>query len=129
MWQDLPRGFLTSACLMVTPAAIESVLGSPLPLSAPQKDRQMLPFVVAVSRAAPIPACPLTPSEEEEVDEDIVILKGYFNVAVETLLDSFYGIIALDIIDLPKLAGCMRHERDVWCHPHRGGVRHYVEEP
>lgn len=89
----------------------------------------MLPFVVAVSRAAHIPTCPLTPDEEEEVDEEIIKFKGYFNVAVESLLDSFYGIIALDIIDLPRLAGRMRHEKDIWCHPHRGGVRHHAEEP
>ncbi|RHZ66746.1 uncharacterized protein CDV56_108386 [Aspergillus thermomutatus] len=128
MWRELPCGLATTACLMVTPAALESVFNSPLPSSAPLRDREQLPFVVAVSRAAHYPRSELTPGEE---DEDVFgrDFKGYFNVAVESLLKEFYPIVALDIMDLPRLTVGMRHEKDIWCHGHRGGVRHYVAEP
>jgi hypothetical protein len=111
---------------MVTPAALESVLNSPLPSSAPLKDRKEIPYVVAVSKAAHVPRFELTPGEE---DEDVVgrDFKGYFNVAVESLLNDFYPITALDIMDLPRLTGRMQHDKDIWCHPHRGGICHYVE--
>ncbi|KAL4864015.1 hypothetical protein BDV12DRAFT_20107 [Aspergillus spectabilis] len=127
LWRDLPRGFSTSACLMVTESVIDSVLNSPLPSSAPQKDRSSLSYVVAVSQAAHIPLPSLTPEEELEIDPEILNFKGYFKVAVQSLLDSFYPIVALDIMDLHRLAGRMKDERDIWCHPHRGGVRFYGE--
>jgi hypothetical protein len=30
-------------------------------------------------------------------------------------------------MDLPRLTGRMQHDKDIWCHPHRGGICHYVE--
>lgn len=107
---------------MVTPEVVDSVLNSPLPSSAKQRGRERLPFVVAVSRSAHVPF-----PEEEEEEAFGADFKGHFNVSVESLLGTFYGIVALDIIDLPVLVVGMRNERDVWCHPHRGGVRHYEE--
>ncbi|RHZ70742.1 hypothetical protein CDV55_108157 [Aspergillus turcosus] len=126
MWRDLPTGLTTTACLMVTPEALESVLNSPLPSSAPLKHRKEIPYVVAVSISAHHPRLELTPGEE---DEDVFgrDFKGYFNVAVESLLNNFYPMVALDIMDLPRLTGRMRHEKDIWCDTGRGGIHHYVE--
>lgn len=78
--------------------------------------------MVAVSRSAHVPF-----PEEEEEEAFGADFKGHFNVALESLLVSFYGIVALDIIDILMLVVGMRNERDVWCHPHRGGVRPYKE--
>ncbi|KAL4881634.1 hypothetical protein BJY04DRAFT_188517 [Aspergillus karnatakaensis] len=128
LWKDLPRGFATSVGLMVTDTVIDSVLDSPLPSSAPRDDRKELPFVVAVSRAAHIPQPNLTPEEKEEIDPEILNFKGYFNVAIESVLDPLYGIVALDIMDLHRLAGRMKDERDIWVHPYRDGVRFYAED-
>ncbi|KAF7169292.1 hypothetical protein CNMCM5623_002088 [Aspergillus felis] len=103
MWRDLPTGLTTTACLMVTPEALESVLNSPLPSPAPPK----YPFVVAVSRVAHYPRPELTPEEESE-DVSGQDFKGYFNVAIKSLLNHFYPIVALDIMDLPQLAARMK---------------------
>lgn len=127
MLRDLPTGLTTTACLMVNTEALESVLNSPIPSSAPLKGRKEIPYVVAVSRAAHYPRPVLTPEEE---DEDVFgqDFKGYFNVAVETLLTNFYPMVALDIMDLPRLTSRMRHDKDIWCDTYRGGIRHYLEE-
>ncbi|GFF57984.1 hypothetical protein IFM62136_03631 [Aspergillus lentulus] len=127
MLRDLPTGLTTTACLMVNAEALESVLNSPIPSSAPLKGRKEIPYVVAVSRAAHYPRPELTPEEE---DEDVFgqDFKGYFNVAVETLLTNFYPMVALDIMDLPRLTSRMRHDKDIWCDTYRGGIRHYLEE-
>ncbi|GES66433.1 ABC transporter, integral membrane type 1 [Aspergillus terreus] len=89
MWTDLPTGLATSACLMVTPEALQSVLKSPLPSSAPLQDRREIPYVVAVSRVVHYPPPDLTPGEERE-DVFGHNFKGHFNVAVEGSLREFY---------------------------------------
>ncbi|GFG16356.1 hypothetical protein IFM61606_07410 [Aspergillus udagawae] len=127
MWRNLPTGLTTSACLMVTPEALESVLKSPLPSSAPLKDRKKIPFVVAVSRVAHYPRPELTPAEEAE-DVFGRDFKGYFKVAVERLLSNFYLLVARDIMDLPRLTVRMQHDKDIWCDAYRGGIHYYVEE-
>jgi hypothetical protein len=112
---------------MVTPAALESVLNSLLPSSAPLKDRKEIPYVVAVSRVVHYPCPELTPGEE---DEDVFgqDFKGYFNVAVEILLTNLHPMVALGIMDLLRLTSRMRHDKDVWCDTYRGGIRHYLEQ-
>ncbi|KKK25248.1 hypothetical protein ARAM_003185 [Aspergillus rambellii] len=112
---DLPTGLSTTACLMVTPSAMESVIDSPLPASVPLQERTQLPFVVAVAMFMPA---------EEEVAGGF---RGYFNVAVESLLGKFYGIVALDVMDLPRLTASMKDERDIWCSMDGDGVLHYEE--
>lgn len=105
---------------------MKSVLNSPLPSSAPFKERQHIPFVVAVSGAAHYPPIPLLPGQE-----DIIAgadFKGYFNVAVEGLLGEFYSIVALDMMDLHELTVKFRHGNDIWCSGDRWGVRHYYVE-
>jgi hypothetical protein len=80
------------------------VLNSPLPSSAPLRDRKEIPYVVAVSRVAHYLRSELVPDKE---DEDVFgqDFKRYFNVAVESLLNNFYPMVALDIMDLPETGG------------------------
>jgi hypothetical protein len=113
---------------MVTPEALQSVLNAPLPSSAPLKDRKEIPYVVAVSMFADLQTWGLPPSEEGENVFRRCHFKGYFNVAVETLLEELYTMVALNIQDLPRLTIDMEHDKDIWCGSGRGGVRHYVEE-
>ena len=122
----LPRGLATSACLMVTPASMESVLSSLLPSSAPRRERQRIPFVVSVSQGA---SAPRLPPSLGLGDEDVAgaEFKGYLNVAVETILQEFYPIVALQMIDLHTLTTKFRHDNDIWCSSDRWGV-HYYEE-
>lgn len=110
---------------MVTPDVLDSVLNSPLPSSAPLTERAQIPFVVAVCRAAHLPRPQPTP-EEDAFGQDF---RGYFRVAVESLLRDFYSIVALDIMDLRRLTVGMRHEKDIWCnlHTYSEQVRYYVE--
>ena len=111
---------------MVTPDSLESVLNSPRPSSAPQKERKDLPFVVAVSRVAETPIEPGAEEQEEDVDYKP---RAYFRVAVESLLNGLYGITALDVMDVPTLTSGMRHEKDIWCDIYQAGIRQYVENP
>lgn len=110
---------------MVTPDVMDSVLDSPLPSSAPLKDRPQIPFVVAVSRVAHLPRQQHPPGEFVVGQQ----FRGYFHVAVESLLREFYAIVVLDIMDLPRLAVGMRHEKDIWrnLNKYSEQVRRYVE--
>lgn len=124
MWKDLSLGLATTACLMVTRAALESFLNSPLPSSAPLRDRKQIPYVVAVSKFAHYRRS--EPSYNDATSSHH--FKGYFNVAAESLLGKFYPMVALDIMDLPRLTVGMRHDKDIWCDTYRGGINHYEEE-
>ncbi|KAJ5969601.1 hypothetical protein N7501_005849 [Penicillium viridicatum] len=121
----LPQGLATSACLMITPASMESVLSSPLPSSAPRRERQKIPFVVSVSQGTIAPRLPplLGLGDEDVAGAEF---KGYLNVAVETTLQEFYPIVALQMMDLHTLTTKFRHENDIWCSSGRWGVQHYV---
>ncbi|KAJ6020327.1 hypothetical protein N7522_000402 [Penicillium canescens] len=122
----LPQGLATSACLMVTTASMESVLSSPLPSSAPRRKRQKIPFVVSVSQGTSAPRLPplLGLGDEDVAGTEF---KGYLNVAVETALQEFYPIVALQMMDLHTLTTKFRHENDIWCSSDRWGVHHYEE--
>lgn len=121
----LPQGLTTSACLMITPASMESVLSSPLPSSAPRRERQKIPFVVSVSQGTSAPRLPplLGLGDEDVAGAEF---QGYLNVAVETALQEFYPIVALQMMDLHTLTTKFRHENDIWCSSGRWGVQHYV---
>ncbi|KAJ5617248.1 hypothetical protein N7537_002362 [Penicillium hordei] len=121
--KGLPRGLSTSACLIVTPASIESVLTSPLPSSAPRRERQKVPFVVSLSRASAQPLLPMPGLGDEDMAG--AGFNGYLNVAVETLLQEFYPIVALQMMDLHTLAAKFHDENDIWCSSDRWGVHHY----
>ncbi|KAJ5642363.1 hypothetical protein N7490_006363 [Penicillium lividum] len=122
----LPRGLTTSACLMVTQASMESVLFSPLLSSAPRRERQKIPFVVSVSQGASASHLPTLLGLD---DEDVAgaEFKGYLNVALETVLQEFYPIVALQMMDLHTLTKKFRHENDIWCSSNLCGVHHYEE--
>ncbi|KAF7178508.1 hypothetical protein CNMCM7691_007207 [Aspergillus felis] len=107
MAATLPQGLATSACLMVTPASLESVLTSPLPSSAPRIERQKIPFVVAKTGTG---------------------FNGHLNVALETMLEEFYPIVALQIMDLHSLVANFRHENDIWCSTDLRGVHQNADE-
>ncbi|EED14638.1 hypothetical protein TSTA_041160 [Talaromyces stipitatus ATCC 10500] len=127
MWKDLPTGLATSICLMVTPESRQSVLNAPLPESAPLENRKEIPYVIAVSKIARYPRPQLAPGEEAE-DVFGRDFKGYFDVTVESLLRNLYPLVALDIMDLPRLTINMQHDKDMWFDTSRGGIRHYMEE-
>jgi hypothetical protein len=65
-------------------------------------------------------------SEQDAFGQDF---RGYFRVAVESPLRDSYSIVALDIMDLPRLTVGMRHENDIWCNLHKYSeqVRYYME--
>lgn len=81
--------------------------------------------MVAVSRKAHLLHLQPTP-EEDAFGQDFTV---YFRITVESLLRDFYSIVALDIMDLPRLTVGMRHEKDIWCNLYRYSeqVRYYVE--
>jgi hypothetical protein len=122
----LPQGLATSACLMITPASIQSVLSSPLPSSAPRRERQKIPFVVSVSQGTSAPRLPplLGLGDKDVAGAEF---KGYLNVAVETVLQELYPIVALQMMDLHTLTTKFRHENDIWCSSDWWGVHHYEE--
>lgn len=114
---DLPPGLDHSLSLYITPASLDSILNSPLPSSARRKWRQEIPFVVAVSSQA---------AEEPsivDVEDDVAGAgwRGYFNVAVESLLDSFFSTVAGDSRTPFELGGHVSGE-DIYCDHTRWGI-------
>ncbi|KAI5305675.1 hypothetical protein KEM56_003679 [Ascosphaera pollenicola] len=110
VWPTLLPGHAMAVCLMVTLDSVESVLNSPLPSSAPLKQRKSLPFVVAVDMQAHEMPFDL-PSEELESADDASSWPS-FRVAVESLMPNLYGTI--DGINLPLLTSKISHEKDIW---------------
>ncbi|OQD87751.1 hypothetical protein PENANT_c005G10521 [Penicillium antarcticum] len=76
------RGLNHSVCLAITRPALKSVLESPLPSSAPRRERSRIPFVVTI--ASFTGTLPPVDEEEDIAGQDF---KGYFNVAIEGLLE------------------------------------------
>ncbi|KAI0420735.1 hypothetical protein F5X98DRAFT_16654 [Xylaria grammica] len=114
---ELPPGLDHSLSLYVTPASLDSILNSPLPSSAKRKWRKDIPFVVAVSgQAAEEP-------NAQDIEDDVAGAgwRGYFNVAVESLLDSFFSTIAGDSRSPFELGGHVSGE-DVYCDHTRWGI-------
>ncbi|KAI8624964.1 hypothetical protein F5Y19DRAFT_278779 [Xylariaceae sp. FL1651] len=114
---NLPPGLDHSVSLYITPTAMKSILDSPLPSSAKRKWRKNIPFVVAVSAQA---------AEEPnlaDIEDDVAGAgwRGYFNVAVESLLDSFFSTIANDSRSPFELGGHVSGE-DIYCDHTRWGV-------
>ncbi|KAI0148839.1 hypothetical protein GGR57DRAFT_474439 [Xylariaceae sp. FL1272] len=114
---DLPPGLDHSLCLYITPESLDSILDSPVPWSAKRKWRKQIPFVVAVSQAAAEEPDP-TAIEEDWAGAD---WRGWFNVAVESLLDSFFSTIANDSRSPFELAGHVSGE-DIYCDHTRWGI-------
>ncbi|RWA07225.1 hypothetical protein EKO27_g7883 [Xylaria grammica] len=114
---ELPPGLDHSLSLYITPASLDSILNSPLPSSAKRKWRKDIPFIVAVSgQAAEEP-------NAQDIEDDVAGAgwRGYFNVAVESLLDSFFSTIAGDSRSPFELGGHVSGE-DVYCDHTRWGI-------
>ncbi|KAI1283868.1 hypothetical protein F5Y07DRAFT_393806 [Xylaria sp. FL0933] len=114
---ELPPGLDHSLSLYITPASMDSILHSPLPASARRKWRKDIPFVVAVSAQA---------AEEpnvKDIEDDVAGAgwRGYFNVAVESLLSSFFPTVADDSRSPFELGGHVSGE-DIYCDHTRWGV-------
>ncbi|KAI0474329.1 hypothetical protein F4859DRAFT_86548 [Xylaria cf. heliscus] len=114
---DLPPGLDHSLSLYITPASLNSILNSPLPTSAKRKWRKEIPFVVAVSAQA---------AEEPniaDIEDDVAGAdwRGYFNVAVESLLDSFFCTVADDSRSPFELGGHVSGD-DIYCDHTRWGI-------
>ncbi|KAI2778641.1 hypothetical protein F4815DRAFT_447141 [Daldinia loculata] len=109
-------GLNHSLCLYITPASMESILNSPSPSSCKRKYRTRIPFVVAVSRDA-------SQQDYNTINGDIegVPWRGFFNVAVETLLGSLFPIVADDSMSPFETGGRVAGD-DVWCDYTRWGV-------
>ncbi|KAI0427665.1 hypothetical protein F5Y09DRAFT_333189 [Xylaria sp. FL1042] len=114
---ELPPGLDHSLSLYITPASMDSILHSPLPASAKRKWRKDIPFVVAVSAQA---------AEEPnvtDIEDDVAGAgwRGYFNVAVESLLGSFFSTVEDDSRSPFELCGNVSGE-DIYCDHTRWGL-------
>ncbi|CAJ2502950.1 Uu.00g103440.m01.CDS01 [Anthostomella pinea] len=114
-----PRGLDHSLCLHITPASLDSILNSPLPSTANRRYRKDIPYVLAVSAHADQYAR----MAEEEEEEDIAGAgwRGYFNVAVETLLESIFPMVVNDTRSPFEIGGNISG-KDVYCDHTRWGV-------
>lgn len=103
-------------------------MNSELPAAGDRRHRKDIPFVVAVSTAASaIPETGKGPaegaeddSEEEDNDEEFT-WRGYFNVAVETLMTALFPAIADDSLEPFEIGGHVNGD-DIWCDTTRWGV-------
>ncbi|KAI1270405.1 hypothetical protein F5Y18DRAFT_421898 [Xylariaceae sp. FL1019] len=113
----LPPSLDHSVCLYITPESLDSILDSPLPWSAKRKWRKEIPFVVAVSQVAAEEPNPIA------IEEDWAGAgwKGWFNVAVESLLDSFFSTIVNDSRSPFELGGHISGD-DIYCDHTRWGI-------
>ncbi|KAI0596186.1 hypothetical protein F4775DRAFT_325131 [Biscogniauxia sp. FL1348] len=122
---DPPPGLNHSVCLYITPESLHSIIDSPPPSAANRRYRKDIPFVVAVSKRVPTEADkPSTSSrgEEGEGEEHAgANWRGYFNVAVESLLDSFFPTVANDSRTPFEIGGDITGE-DIYCDHTRWGI-------
>jgi hypothetical protein len=116
---DLPSGIVHNVCLCVNQASMDSILNSPMPSQSSRRQRKKIPFVLAVTRSAnqPRPA----PEGDEEDDAQGEYFRGYFNVAVETLLNDLFAATADDMMD-PDVLGSHVNDNEIWCNPFRDGM-------
>lgn len=123
----MPFGLDHSVCLYVTSDSLESVLSSPLPSSARRQRRKDIPFVVAVAKGAGLQphrdpgAVGSGDDEEEQEDLEGASFCGYFNVAVESLLEELFPLVATDSLTPYEIGGYVQ-DGDVWCEVGRWGI-------
>lgn len=99
---------------------MDSILDSPLPSSSKRQYRTDIPFVVAVSADAGSGTQQHDREDEERFEG--ATWRGFFNVAVEAVLDSLFPIIADDSMTPFELGGHVSGD-DVWCDHTRWGVQ------
>lgn len=128
MWSQHPTpGLNHSLVLYITPQSLNSIMNSELPAATHRRHRKDIPFVVAISTAASAvdeteddPVQGAEDDNEEEDDEEFV-WRGYFNVAVETLMTSLFPAIADDSLEPFEIGGHVTSD-DIWCDTTRWGV-------
>jgi hypothetical protein len=123
---DLPSGMVHNMCLCVNQASMESILDSPMPSESSRRQRKKIPYVVAITPSASQPAAPSEAGDEEEEDDDDdaqggEYFRGYFNVAVETLLTDLFAATADDTMD-PDVLGSHVKDDEIWCNAFRYGI-------
>ncbi|KAF1849932.1 uncharacterized protein K460DRAFT_411731 [Cucurbitaria berberidis CBS 394.84] len=104
---SLPVGLSHPLCLMVTSAAIKSILDAPSPLPRYEYSSggRGAPFVVAVDLAD------LDDEDKNEIEDERY--KGHFNVSVQCLLDGLWPILIEQMCDVEELGRGVKME-EVW---------------
>lgn len=95
-----------------------------MPSESSRRQRKKIPYVVAVTRSANQPAAPEAGDEEEEEEEEDAqgeYFRGYFKVAVETLLKDLFAATADDMMD-PDVLGSHVKDDEIWCNAFRDGI-------
>ncbi|KAI5921000.1 hypothetical protein F4810DRAFT_389758 [Camillea tinctor] len=121
---DPPPGLNHSVCLYITPESLHSIIDSPSPSAAARKYRKDIPFVVAVSKRVPAETEKSSSAGgggKEEEEYAGANWRGYFNVAVESLLDSFFSTVADDSRTPFEIGGNITGE-DIYCDHTRWGI-------
>ena len=106
---EIPSGLDWSACLLVSKESLLSLLTSSstthtqLESVASESSIRKWPFVLAVD----------VDFDEGDKDEDEEY-NGYFKVAIETLLNDFFPVLARDILTPNEIMATLNSEDDVW---------------
>lgn len=117
---DLPSGIVHNVCLCVNQASMDSILNSSMPSESSRRQHKKIPYVVAVTRSANQPR-PAPEAGDEEDDAQGEYFRGYFNVAVETLLNDLFAATADDMMD-PDVLGSRVKDDEIWCNAFRNGI-------
>jgi hypothetical protein len=99
---------------------MDSILNSPMPSESSRRQRKKIPFVLAVTGSAN-QARPPPEAGDEEDDAQGEYFRGYFNVAVETLLNDLFAATADDTMD-PDVLGSHVKDDEIWCNAFRDGI-------
>ncbi|KAK1770096.1 hypothetical protein QBC33DRAFT_603160 [Phialemonium atrogriseum] len=110
-----PSGLNHSLCLYVTPSSLDSILDSPQPSTAKRQYRTNIPFVIAISTQA------VRQHLTEGDDTEGFHWRGFFNIAVESLVESLFPIVAEDSMTPYEIGGRVSGE-DIWCDFTRWGT-------
>ncbi|ERF68498.1 hypothetical protein EPUS_05637 [Endocarpon pusillum Z07020] len=116
----LPYGIVHNVCLCISQASMDAILNSPMPSQLSRRQRKKIPFVLAVTGSAKQPRASLEVGHEEK-DCQREDFRGYFNVAVEALLNHLFACTADDMMD-PDVLGSRVKGDDIWCNAYRDGI-------
>ena len=117
---DLAPGIVHNVCLCINQASMYSILNSPMPSQLSRRQRKKIPFILAVTGSANQPR-PSPEVGDEEKDCQREYFRGYFNVAVEALLNDLFACTADDMMD-PDVLGSRVKGDDIWCNVYRDGI-------
>lgn len=92
----------------------------PAPCLRVSRERINIPFALAIARSTDQPALQDEEDKKDDADEEPKF-RGYFNVAVETLLEGLFPAVATDMMDPERIGGHVK-EDDIWCTFGREGI-------